>query len=252
MLRTLVLGFLVLAAAPSAAACPSFDQSWAQWDALLRGHVKAGTVDYAALHEAPAALDGVLAQMSAVCASDFQKWTKDQQVAFWVNAYNAYTLKLILEHYPLASIKDIGLLPGAAWRERFIPLGALVGRSTELSLNDVEHEILRKQYPDARLHFALVCASKSCPELRSEAYVGARLGEQLDAAGRHFLADRAKNVLGGTSWKVSSIFKWYREDFERDGPGLVPFLKRFADPTVAAVDSPQLEYLKYDWSLNGK
>lgn len=240
----------LLGALPAAAACPDFDQTHTRWDAVLRAHVKGGVVDYAGLSAAPEALEAYFVELKAVCKTSFDGWTKEQRVALWVNVYNAFTLKTILDHYPLKSIKDIGLLPGAAWRERFIPLGGLVGKG-DLSLNDVEHEILRKSYPDARLHFVLVCASKSCPELRSEAYRADRLSAQFDDAGRRFLADPAKNSFEGKSWKVSSIFKWYRDDFERDGPGLVAFVKRFAPPSAEA-PSPEPDFLPYDWTLNGR
>ena len=252
MTRSVLLALSLVAALPAAAACPAFDQAHSKWTALLHQHVVAGVVDYASLHAAPAQLTAYLAELEAVCQADFAGWTKEQKVALWVNAYNAFTIKAILDHYPVKSIREIGLLPGAAWRERFIPLGQLVGRSDQLSLNDLEHEILRKNYPDARLHFVLVCASKSCPELRGEAYRADALSAQFDDAGRRFLADTSKNQLVGSTWKVSSIFKWYRDDFERDGPGLVPFLKRFAGPRAGEASAPELDFLSYDWSLNGK
>jgi len=241
---------MVVAASP--ARCPPFDPLHSSWNAVLQASVKEGVVDYAALHAAPARLEAYLGGLAAVCRADFETWSREQKVAFWVNAYNAFTLRTILDHYPVKSIRSIGLLPGAAWRDAFIPLGHLVGKDAKLSLNDLEHEILRKGFPDARLHFVLVCASKSCPELRSEAYRVDSLSAQFDEAGRRFLADRSKNQLDGPTWKVSSIFKWYRDDFERDGPGLVTFLKRLAPGRIDQASSPQLEFLDYDWSLNGR
>lgn len=239
----------LLGAFSASAACPDFDQTHSRFDAVLRAHVKNGVVDYAGLQASPGELDAYLSELRAVCRTSFEGWSREQRVALWVNAYNAFTLKTILDHLPLKSIKEIGLLPGAAWRDRFIPLGGLVGKG-DLSLNDVEHEILRKNYPDARLHFVLVCASKSCPELRSEAYRADRLSAQFDDAGRRFLADPSQNSVAGKAWKISSIFKWYREDFERDGPGLAAFVKRFAPAAEAPSSEP--EFLPYDWSLNGK
>ncbi|MBI5481868.1 MAG: DUF547 domain-containing protein [Deltaproteobacteria bacterium] len=252
MTRTVLLALGLVTAFPAVAACPAFDQAHSRWNTLLHQRVSAGVVDYAALHAAPAQLAAYLDELGAVCKVDFTGWTREQKVAFWVNAYNAFTVKAILDHYPVKSIREIGLLPGAAWREKFIPLGRLAGKSGELSLNDVEHEILRKDFPDARLHFVLVCASMSCPELRDEAYRASQLAAQFDDAGRRFLGDVSKNQLDGSTWKVSSIFKWYRDDFERDGPGLVPFLKRYAGPQAQAEQAPELEFRSYDWSLNGK
>ena len=243
---------MLAAASPASATCPAFDPIHSSWNAVLQANVKGGVVDYTALHAAPAGLDAYLAELAAVCRADFVTWSREQQVAFWVNAYNAFTLRTILDHYPLQSIRNIGLLPGAAWRDAFIPLGHLVGKDAKLSLNDIEHEILRKNFPDARLDFVLVCASKSCPELRSEPYRADGLSAQFDDAGRRFLADASKNQLEGPTWKVSSIFKWYRDDFKRDGPGLVPFLKRFALGKATSTLKPELEFLSYDWSLNGK
>lgn len=229
-----------------------FDHSHQRWNELLTGFVKGGVVDYAGLKKAPAALEAYLAELSSICPAAYAAWSKPQKVALWVNAYNAWTIKTVLDHYPLASIKEIGLLPGAAWRDRFIPMASLRGGRGNLSLNDLEHEILRKDFPDARLHFALVCASKSCPELRSEAYRAEQLEAQLDDAGRRFLADPSKNAWDAATktWHVSSIFKWYASDFERDGPGLVPFLKRFA--AEVGTTQPTLDYLTYDWTLNGR
>ena len=248
----LILLSMVAAASPASATCPSFDHLHSRWNTVLQTNVKEGVVDYATLHAAPAVLDAYLAEIAGVCRADYETWSREQKVALWVNAYNAFTIRTILNHYPLKSIRSIGVLPGAAWRDGFISLGHLVERAAKLSLNDIEHEILRKNFPDARLHFVLVCASKSCPEVRSEAYRADGLSAQFDDAGRRFLADPAKNQLEGTRWRVSSIFKWYRDDFERDGPGLIPFLKRFAQGKVDAASKPELEFLDYDWSLNGK
>lgn len=236
--------------------CALFDQEHSAWSALLTRYVREGVVDYAGLKRSGlAALDDYLGSLQSVCPGHYDRWTREQQLAFWINAYNAYTVKLILEHYPLKSIRSIGLLPGAAFRERFIPLEALRGKV--LSLNDLEHEILRKDFSEPRIHFAIVCASRSCPELRSEAYRAKILDAQLTQAARRFIADPSKNRFdaGARTLKLSSIFDWFREDFERSFKTLPAFIANYSEPALAAAlasgQQPRLEFLDYDWSLNG-
>src|SRR4029434_9265868 len=133
-----------------------------------------------------------------------------QRIAFWINAYNAFTLRLILDHYPIASIRRIGWLPGAAFRERFIPMQGLKGET--ISLDDIENGTLRSAFREPRIHFALVCAARSCPPLRREAYRGADLDRQLDDQARIFLRDATKNRVDAATRTLylSSIFKWFR------------------------------------------
>ena len=181
-------------------------------------------------------------------------WTREQRLAFWINAYNAFTIRLVLDHYPLSSIRSIGFLPLAAFRTKFIPLGA--GR-TRMSLNDIENKILRQQFQDARIHFAIVCASKSCPTLRSEAYRSSALDQQLDEAARAFLDDPSKNRWEPVSRTLylSSIFTWFRDDFEREAKTLPAFVGRYLRQSDrAALDSGNVRvvFLDYDWSLNGR
>ena len=147
-------------------------------------------------------------------------------------------------------------MPGAAFRERFIPLQSLRGQV--LSLNDIEHEILRKELGEPRIHFAIVCASKSCPELRSEAYRAKTLDEQLTQAARSFISDPSKNRFDAAArtLRLSPIFDWFRADFERSSASLPAFVARYAEPAVATALSSggevRIEFLDYDWSLNGR
>ena len=171
------------------------------------------------------------------------------KIAFWINAYNALTVRLILDHYPLRSIRDIGWLPGAAFRQSFIPMQNL--RGEPISLDDIEHRVLRAQFAEPRIHFALVCAARSCPPLRTEAYRGAVLAQQLDDQGRNFLGMPTKNRVdrvAGTMY-LSPIFKWFRPDFETDGP-LAAFVAPYFDLKAADVAHFTIEFLDYDWSLN--
>jgi hypothetical protein len=249
---------LLAASGPAAGApgCPPFDHSHAAWTALLGRWVSAGQVDYAAWkREAVPALDAYLATLSAVCTARYEGWSRERRLAFWLNVYNAFTVKLVLDHYPLGSLRDLGWLPGAAFRRAFIPMDGL-GRGT-LSLDDVEHRTIRADptLRDPRIHFALVCAAQSCPPLRREAYRAADLDAQLNDQGRTFVRDASKNRWDGSTrtLSLSSIFKWFREDFEAAAPDLPAFAARYlhdADATAVRAGAVRVEFLPYDWALN--
>jgi hypothetical protein len=217
----------------------AFDQQHAAWTSLLRRYLHAGEVDYGRLKQNEGELDWYLRQLASVKPEEFEAFSREDRLAFRINAYNAYTVRMILDHYPVSSIRKIGLLPGSAFRSSFIPLlGATV------SLSDVEDSL--RAMGDPRIHFAIVCASRSCPELRGEAYRGADLDPQLEDAARRFLEDGRKNRHQGSTLQVSSIFKWYRDDFVRAGGSLERYLARYG------LRGAQIEFLDYDWSLNGR
>jgi len=246
----------VPAMAQESASRAVLDHEHTAWTAVLATYVKAGEVDYGGLKErGQPALDGYLRALESVRPGDYAGFTREQRLAFWVNAYNAYTVRLILDHYPLKSVRKIGFLPMAAFQKRFIPLKA-VG-TEEMSLNDIEHTQLREKLKDPRIHFAIVCASKSCPLLQSEAYRASGIDAQLDAAARGFLADRSRNQIdpaSGTA-KVSSIFKWFRGDFTQGGKTLGDFMAAYTGPEVAGFlrqKGDDLDFLDYDWNLNGR
>lgn len=168
-------------------------------------------------------------------------------MALYINAYNAYTIKLILENYPVDSIKDIGPWLKGPWKIRFTKVGGQA-----LTLDEIEHDILRPRFKDARVHFAVNCASKSCPPLIAEPYEGSTLEEQLDATARAFINDPAENRLEGNTLYVSKIFKWFKEDFDGD---VVGFFLKYAegglkDRLLATKDHIRIKYLGYDWALN--
>ena len=236
--------------------CALFDQEHSAWTGLLRRYVRDGVVDYAGWRrDGQQGLDGYLGSLQSVCRGHYDTWSQTQKLAFWINAYNAYTVRLILNHYPLKSIRDIGVLPGAPFREDFIPMKKLRGGT--ISLNDIEHEILRKEFREPRIHFAIVCASKSCPALRSEAYRAAALDRQLDDAARGFLRDTTRNrfdAAARTLW-LSAIFDWFDDDFEHAAGSVPAFVARYTDePTARAIrdGGVRVEFLDYDWSLNGR
>jgi hypothetical protein len=237
----------------------AFDHS--TWDALLERYVRpirggmATQVDYAGMARERALLENYLDRLSAVPEADFRRWPKTEQLAFLINAYNTWTVELVLTAWPdLDSIKDLGSLLSSPWKKPFIPL---LGKTR--SLDDIEHGMIRAKgvYDEPRIHFALNCASIGCPALRPEAYTGARLGAQLADATRRFLSDRTRNRLAGGELEVSSIFKWYGEDFEGAG-GLRVFLAGQGE-ALGLTDAERrslrdgslpIRFLDYDWRLN--
>ncbi len=199
-------------ATPAAAApAPAAAFSHATFDRLLKKYVNAqGRVNYKGFKSEQKAFNDYLAQLSknAPTATD----SKAEQMAFWINAYNAYTIRLILDNYPLKSIKDIG----EPWKKVFFSIGG-----EKMSLDNIEHGILRKKFDDPRIHFALVCASISCPPLRPEAYTAARLNAQLDDQARDFLNNAGKNKITPASAQLSSYFDWYKDDWNANGQSVV-------------------------------
>ncbi len=243
------------------------DFNHSSWDSLLNKHVtmtnggKASVVNYAGMKTDQAKLDSYLAATSKVSQSEFNRWSKDAQLAFLINVYNAATVDLVLTKYPnLKSIKDIGGLFGSPWKQDFVPL---LGKTR--SLDDIEHNLIRgsKRYNDPRIHFAVNCASIGCPALRDDAYTAKGLDGQLETATRQFLADRSRNRLRGNTLEVSPIFKWYKEDFETNWRGtqdLEGFLGRYsqslglnsAQTADLKAGNTKISYTNYDWKLNKK
>lgn len=224
---------------------PAMDHAHTLFDGVLKAHVRSGNVDYAALKADPAALDRYLDEVAAVSEPEFRRWTTEQQLSLLVNLYNAATLKLIIDHYPVRSIKDIGSLLRGPWDQ---PVVRWLGGT--ITLNHLEHQIIRPGYPATpETHFALVCAAKGCPPLREEAYVPERLASQLADQRRTFLADTAKNSMdaGRQRLNLSPIFKWYGDDFARQAGSVQAYLKA-TWPDVE--DSWEIRYTDYDWSLN--
>jgi hypothetical protein len=246
-LCALALGCVIIASQATAA---EFDQTHALFTGVLTNYVKDARVDYAALKAHPQDLNRYLDQIAGVSKAEFKKWNEPQQIAFLSNAYNAYTMRLIIDHYPLKSIKDIGSIFSGPWDQ---PVVKLFGET--MNLNTVEHKILRVNYAEPRLHFVLVCAAKGCPPLRAEAFVGARLEEQLMDQARLFLAEFTKNRVdtGKRVVHLSPIFKWYGTDFEKKSGSVLAALKPYWPKAAAAAlanESFKIRYTDYDWSLN--
>lgn len=228
--------------APSAAA---FDHS--AFDRLLKKHVnEKGLVNYKGFRADAKAFDQYLAQLSSTPPA--ASWSKPEQMAYWINAYNAYTIRLILNHYPVKSIKDIGSrikIPFVTtpWAAEFFSIGG-----QKMSLDNIEHSILRKKYDDPRIHFALVCASISCPRLRNEAYTAAKLDSQLDDQGRDFLNNPTKNNISKTSAQLSRYFDWYKGDWNESGQSVVKWVNRYANTKMSP--DAKITFLDYNWNLN--
>lgn len=218
------------------------------WDTLLKAHVRDGVVDYPALRgPARPALDACLAEQVAV--TSHAGWTDAERMAWWINVYNAWTVRLIVDHPEVASIRELGGLLSSPWKQPLIPLAGL--RGATMSLDDVEHGVLRSPLTEPRVHVALVCASISCPALRAEAYTAARLDAQLADQARAFLADPTKNRVEDGQLRVSKIFDWYGADFAAVG-GVRGFLRAWGPPAMAAVaGAAPVTFLPYDWGLNG-
>jgi len=226
----------------------AFDHAHRLLDQTVKTYVKHSLVNYAALKAQRLDLDRYLDEVASVAEFEFKQWPEKQRIAFLINAYNAYTLQLVLDHYPVKSIKDIGGWLKGPWDQ---PVVRLFRRG--LTLNDLEHKILRVEYGDPRIHFALVCAARGCPPLRDEAYVAERLNVQLDDQARQFLATPGKNRIETTQHTVylSPIFKWYGGDFERKSGSVLAALKLYwpSEP-AAGYEDFKIRYTEYDWSLN--
>lgn len=227
-------------------ASPEFDLSHGVLDAILRAHVsEAGLVDYAGVAADRASLDAHLARVAAVDQATFGSWSRADQLAFLINAYNAHTIRLILDHWPVDSVRDTAP-DGNPWdRFRF----ALLGR--EVTLNQIEHEMIRPVYGDARVHFALVCAARSCPPLLARAYRGDDLDAVLDANARAFLTDPRFNDLSDPARpRVSRLFDWYAQDFAAAAGSVAGFIAQHSG--VAIPPDAVFTFLDYDWTLNSQ
>lgn len=241
-LWVVVLLSLLLAFVTSARAA---EYNHAPFNDLLAAHVRGGGIDYDGLAVDEAKLDAYLAPAEAFSTEGL---SRNDTMAFWINMYNAWTLKLILTKYPdIDSIKDLGSVFSSPWKKRFVMIG---GKT--LTLGEIEHEILRQEFKDPRIHFAINCASKSCPPLLPEAYRGDTLDAQLNKATGTFINNTANTRLDGNRLSVSRIFKWYKGDF---GDDIAAYIGRYTTgPLKQDLErlgtSADIVFLDYDWSLN--
>jgi hypothetical protein len=214
------------------------------FDELLTEYVQGNGVRYEAWSESGRDRQRLTDYLARLAASTPSKLTNDQQLAFWINAYNAVTLDLVLENYPIDSIKDTGSLLSSPWKKKRITI-----EGNELSLDAIENEIIRKQFSEPRIHFALNCAAVSCPPLRAGAYDGRKIDAQLEEQTAAFLGDRAHNFVDEKGrLHLSKILDWYKKDFERKGT-LVDFVRPYV-PELGDREKVDVEYEGYDWALN--
>jgi len=230
----------------------------------LSPNKKQTRVDYALLNKQPEKLNQYLNALSSVKQSDYQLWTGDEQLSFLINAYNGFTLQLINQNYvkfqtgKAESIKDLGSFFSSPWKKSFFTL-----LDEKRSLDDVEHNMIRVWFERPRIHAAVVCAAVSCPPLRNEAFVADKLDQQLDDQMRQFLSDDQSNTINlrDNRVKLSSIFKWYVEDFEKGQQGFNSLNDLITAYQTDIADDPQqllwlqkqdfkIRYLDYDWQLN--
>ncbi len=239
----------VIRAGEPVAAPPSFDHS--EFTVLLADHVDVeGLVNYVGLQSDSVHLDRYLAGLAVTEPANLPP---ADALAFWMNAYNAYTLKLVIDNYPVESIlKTVSgpFIPSV--NSPFSVEFATVG-GTVYSLDGIEHGIIREQFDEPRIHFALVCGALSCPPLRAEAYDGAVLDAQLDDQARRFLHDPSKNAVTVTEARLSKLFDWYEGDLGGSKPGVLSFIAPYFDGDVRAAleaGTPSVSYNDYEWSLN--
>jgi len=264
----LVVTLLAGYTADSSVGMRTFDHDYVDYGRLLRAYVVDHFVDYAGLQRDRRRLDDIVAAFGTVERADVDQWSREQQIAFWINAYNAFTLQAIVDHYPIdggwlsflrfaprSSIRQID----GVWDERRWPIAG-----ADMTLDEIEHNTLRAQYDEPRIHFAVNCASMSCPPLRPEPYVGERLERQLILAARNFLASQHGLQIDGATLRVSSIFSWYGDDFvdqyahlvdggsEKDR-AILGVIAKYGPAEAARLaqgGNARLRFLKYDWALN--
>ncbi len=197
----------------------------------------AGNVNYASIKSNKSELEDILKEFESTdIGSD---WTSAQKLTYWINAYNIYTIKLIVDNYPTTSITAITAKP---WHKSFIKLN---GKT--YSLNQIENDIIRKQFNDARVHFALNCASKSCPILLNKAYLPGTVYAQMTTQTKRFLNDTSKNTFGAKEAKISKIFEWYAEDFTKGGSTVIDFINKYRTEQLT---NQKILYSDYSWDLN--
>lgn len=207
-------------------------------NAFLRKYVTSdGHVKYASIKSNKGELDEIITEFESTTPES--SWSRNEKLAFWINAYNIFTIQLVVDNYPTTSITKITAKP---WEKKFVKIGG-----TTYSLGGIENDVIRKKYNEPRVHFALNCASESCPNLLNKAYMPNSLTSQLTAQTKAFLNDGSKNKLESSkSVELSKIFDWYKEDFNADG-GVISFINKYRGSDLK---SPKISYLEYSWDLN--
>jgi hypothetical protein len=231
----------------------SFDHDHTSLTQLLSNsvvrHGHQTLVNYKLIKKDPSKLNKYIKGLSEITKEEFTSWSRDKQLAVLINGYNAWTIQLIIKHYPVSSIKNIGSLFTSPWEKKFIQwLG------DEVSLDYIEHELIRKNYDEPRIHFALVCAAMGCPPLREEAYKASNLNSQLSDASKNFINDKSENRYEIKKDKlilyVSSLFDWYGKDFGSRENLINYITEAMSIKNKIQYKTVTVNFLDYDWSLN--
>lgn len=216
------------------------------WEELLQKHVTdKGCVNYKGFINDSSSFNTYLGLLKNNHPND-NNWSKNEQKAFWINAYNAFTIKLIVDNYPVNSIKDIGgsiYRVNTPWAKKFIVI-----EGVDYSLDNIEHDILRPTYNDARIHAAVNCASESCPVLYNHAFFGAKLDEQLTTVITNFIADSERNKITENKLEISKIFTWFSGDFKKSEGSVIDFINKYSK--IKVNENASIDYLDYTWGLN--
>jgi len=216
------------------------------WTELLQAHVDSnGSVSYKGFVADSVRLDQYLNTLSDCYPN--ASWSREEKLAYWINAYNAFTVKLIVDNYPVSSIKDIkkGIpFVNSVWDIKFFEIGG-----QKMDLNEIEHSILRKEFNEPRIHFSIVCASISCPKLRNEAFEAKKLEQQLQQQAIDFINDSTKNNIGKEELQLSSLFNWFEKDFTKETT-LKEYVRKYAKHDFDM--ATKVKYMEYNWNLNGE
>ena len=218
------------------------------WDALLQKHVdNTGLVNYRGFIRDSLEFNSYLNLLSKNHPNK-ENWSEDEELAYWINTYNAFTVKLIIDYYPVKSIKDIAgsiLFINSPWDLKFIEI-----EGETYDLNNIEHGIIREKFSEPRIHFALVCAAVSCPRLRNKAFTAERLDQQLEEEAKYFFNNPAKNKISADKLELSKLLSWYWGDFKDVASSRAEYVNRYSK--VKANPDAKVDYLEYSWELNEK
>ena len=210
-----------------------------EYNAFLTSHVaSSGKVNYSKIKQNLSQLENILSFIEI--NQPEENWTRNQKLSYWINSYNAYTLYFVAKEFPVNSILDINAKP---WDVKFIP-----SKNGLISLNDIEHKIIRANFNEPRIHFALNCASQSCPQLHNKAYKPGALNNQLENQTQNFLNDSSKNKLNNVSnIEISSLFDWYKDDFSKEDQNVISFLQKYNSNITS---DTKIRFMEYSWELN--
>jgi hypothetical protein len=231
----------------SASGAARANQLHQDFDRLLSLHVEAGGVRYEAWAASTDDMEALTSYIRGLASLNPEGWPQADGLAFWINLYNAVTLKLVLDHHPIDSIKDTAGFMKSPWKKKLV---TVAGR--KLSLDEIENDIIRPVFGDARIHFALNCAAVSCPQLSEDAFLGARLDEQLDTVTRRAINDERWVRVEQDEVHLTKIFSWYEDDFKESAGSIREFVRRYRDATLAPLPKGEfdIEDMDYDWKLN--